>query len=297
MSWIRKMWTDWKAGYNAHQKEISFVKGLQHLPDVLQPAVPIDGDEISFSHSGHAGDIIYSIPAMYALAKGRKINLYLSLNQPNLNFTKKMRHPNGNVMLTEKSVLLFKPLLLTQPQFKSCEALSGQPVHYDLTAFRQFPFDYRMGSIARWYFLTYGINWDLGKPWLQVTPDSSFNDAIVVARSSRYHTPNIEYSFLQKYTRIVFVGMPDEYAEMKKQIPNLEYKTTHDFLELAAVIAGSKLFIGNQSFPFSLAEALKVKRVLEVFPQIPNVVVEGANGYDFCYQPQFEKIVNELAGH
>lgn len=294
MSLIRQIFNDWKAGYNARQKETRFLQGLQSVPHVLQP-VNISGDEISFSHSGHAGDIIYSIPAMYALAEGRKINLYLTLNQPNRDFTKSMKHPNGSVMLTARSVEFFKPLILAQKDFIRCEAHAGQTVHYDLTAFRQFPFDYRMGSIARWYFLTYGINWDLGKPWLQVEPDNSFNDAIVVARSSRYRTPAISYSFLQQYPRVVFVGMPDEFEDMKREATNVVYQPVTDFLALARVIAGSKLFIGNQSFPFSLAEALKVKRVLEVFPQIPNVIVEGANGYDFCYQPQFEKIVKELA--
>ncbi|MCK9402850.1 MAG: hypothetical protein M0Q26_05575 [Chitinophagaceae bacterium] len=295
MSWLHKIFTDWKAGFNARQKETQFLQGLQNLPDVLHP-IQLEGDEINFSHSGHAGDIIYSIPTMYALAAGRKINLYLSLYQPNRDFTKQMKHPNGNVMLTEKSVALFAPLLLAQPAFLRCEALTNQTIHYDLAAFREFPFDYRMGSITRWYFLTYGISCDLGKPWLQVIPNERYTNAIVIARSSRYHTPKIDYGFLKKYPTLFFVGMPDEFDDMKKQIPNLVYQPVTNFLELASVIAGSKLFIGNQSFPFSLAEALKVRRVLEVFPQCPNVLVEGANAYDFCYQPQFEKIVTDLLG-
>jgi hypothetical protein len=295
MSWFHKIFNNWKTEFNVRQKETQFLNGLQNVRDVLRP-VTIDGDEISFSHSGHAGDIIYSIPTMYELAAGRKINLYLTLNQPNRDFTKQMRHPNGNVMLTEKSVELIAPLLLAQKDFIRCEALTAQTVHYDLTAFREFPFDYRMGSIARWYFLTYGITRDLSKPWLQVRPNESFNDALVIARSSRYRTPKIDYGFLKKYPRVVFVGMPDEFADMQQKIPALIYQPVQNFLELASVIAGSKLFIGNQSFPFSLAEALKVKRVLEVFPQCPNVLVEGADAYDFCYQPQFEKIVSTLLG-
>lgn len=295
MSWLRTIFNNWKTEFNVRQKTTQFIHGLQNVPDVLHPQ-SIDEDEISFSHSGHAGDIIYSIPAMYELAAGRKINLYLSLYQPNRDFTKNMRHPNGNVMLTEKSVELFAPLILSQPQFKRCEALTDQKIDYDLTAFREFPFDYRMGSITRWYFLTYGITRDLSKAWLQVTPNTLFSDAVVIARSSRYRTPMIDYSFLQKYPKLVFVGMPDEYADMKKQLPHLVHQPVPDFLELAAVIAGSNLFIGNQSFPFSLAEALKVRRVLEVFPQCPNVVVEGDGAYDFCYQPQFEKIVTGLLG-
>jgi hypothetical protein len=63
---------------------------------------------------------------------------------------------------------------------------------------------------------------------------------------------------------------------------------------MASIISGSKFFIGNQSFPFSIAEGLKAKRVLEVYYRAPNIIVEGANGFDFCYQPQFEKIVANL---
>ncbi|MBV9988527.1 MAG: hypothetical protein JO301_12675 [Chitinophagaceae bacterium] len=296
MSWFSDMINSWKAGYNQRQKEERFIKGLHAAADVLRHA-PIGSDEISFSHTGHAGDIIYSIPAMLAIAGRRRINFYLELNQPVRDFTPSMRHPNGKVMLTPKSVEMFTPLILAQPHFVRCEALNGQKVDYDLTAFRQLPFDYRMGSIARWYFLTYGVSADLGKPWLFATPNTSYADAVVIARSSRYHSPGINYGFLKKYPRLVFVGVLEEYNDMKKELPSLEYAPVHDFLQLAKIIAGSRLFIGNQSFPFSLAEALKVKRVLEVYHQCPNVIVEGANGYDFCYQPQFEKIVSGLLDH
>lgn len=296
MGWLQQIFNNWKAEYNIRQKTNRFVQALEHVPDLLSHPPVIEGDAVNFSHSGHAGDIIYSIPAMQELAGGKKINLYLQLNQPNRDFTKSMKHPNGNIMLSEKSVELLAPLFTAQPGFNTCEALSGQPIHYDLTAFRSFPFDYRMGSIARWYFLAFGISRDLGKPWLSVNPDNRFKDAIVLARSSRYRTPGISHHFLAKYPRLVFVGMPDEFADMKQQLPQLEYQPVNNFLEMASVIAGSKLFIGNQSFPFALAEALKVTRVLEVYPLIPNVIVEGAGGYDFCYQPQFEKIVKDLLG-
>ena len=197
-------------------------------------------------------------------------------------------------MLNEKSVQMFAPLLLRQKGFNKCQALGNEQIHYDLSIFKAFPFDYRMGSITRYFFLTFGISGDLWNPWLQVAPNSIFNDTVVVARSSRYRSPKIDYGFLQKYPKIVFVGLPDEYENMKPVIPNMAYQPVADFLELASVIAGSKLFIGNQSFPFALAEALKVKRVLEVYYQSPNVMAEGPNGYAFCYQPQFEKIVSDL---
>lgn len=294
MSFLKKIWTEWKLSYNHRNKEAQFTRGIANAPQVLEPLSPITGDTVHFKHTGHAGDVIYAIPAMKALAKGKKIHLYFELHQPNRDFTKQMRHPNGNVMLNEKSVAMFTPLMQQQPEIVFFGAWNGEVIHYDLTAFRAFPFDYRMYSITRWYFLTFGVNADLGKPWLTIQPDTSFSNKIVVARSSRYHTPGISYGFLQKYNNLVFVGVPEEYEAMKKEIPGLIYHPVSDFASLAAVIAGAKLFIGNQSFPFALAEALKVTRILEVYHQCPNVVPEGAGAYDFCYQPQFEKIVSDI---
>jgi len=294
MSLLKKIWKDWKLSFNHRQKEKSFRTGLSMVPQVLDPLAPITGDTVHFKHTGHAGDVIYSIPAMKALAGSRKIHLYFELHQPNRDFTKQMRHPNGNVMLTEKSVAMFAPLMMQQPEITHFAAWNRETIHYDLTAFRSFPFDYRMYSIARWYFLTFAVTADLGKAWLHITPDHRFSDTIVIARSSRYHALDISYSFLSKYKNLCFVGVQEEYEAMKKEIPDLQYQPVSNFGELAAIIAGCKLFIGNQSFPFSLAEALKAPRILEVFYQCPNVVPEGPNAYDFCYQPQFEKIVSDL---
>ena len=291
---LKKIWTNWKLSFNHRQKEKSFVSGIIHTPQVLSPLVPITGNTVHFKHTGHAGDVIYAIPAMKALANGKKIHLYFELHQPNRDFTKQMKHPNGNVMLNEKSVAMFAPLMEQQKDIHFFRAWNNEPIHYDLTAFRSFPFDYRMYSITRWYFLTFAVSADLGKPWLEITPDKKFSDKIVLARSSRYHTPGISYSFLSSYSNLIFVGVEDEYEAMKLQIPALRYQPVAHFAELASIIAGSKLFIGNQSFPFALAEALKVTRILEVYHQCPNVVPEGPGAYDFCYQPQFEKIVSDI---
>lgn len=274
-------------------RSYKFLRRLQEVQHpVLDAALPA---EVHFRHSGNAGDLIYAIPTMFALAKGRPIHLRLHINQP-ASYQKNMVHPMGNVMMNEKVAAGLIPLLSGQPGIASCEVYSGGPVHVDLDIFRKYPFDYHMGHIARWYFLVFATNYDLGKPWLQVTPDTSFGDAIVIARSQRYRAPGISYDFLRNYPRTVFLGLEQEYREMKEMIPDIEYRPVKDFREMASIIMGSKLFIGNQSFPFSIAEGLKARRLLEVYFQAPNVIVEGAGGYDFCYQPQFEKLVRDLAG-
>jgi hypothetical protein len=248
--------------------------------------------EYNFKHSGNSGDIIYSLPTIYSLSQNAKANLYLHLNQP-ANYGKK-QHPLGNVMLNQKMAEMLTPLLQAQKEISSCTIYDGaSAVDFDLDQIRRHPILMSRGNIARWYFYVFAINADLGKAWLTVEPDTSFKETIVIARSQRYREPGIDYSFLRHY-KTAFVGVEQEYNEMKEMIPNIEFLPVKDFLQMAGVIAGSKFFIGNQSFPFSVAEGLKVKRLLEVYYLAPNVSVEGNNGYDFCFQPQFEKLAKKL---
>jgi hypothetical protein len=197
-------------------------------------------------------------------------------------------------MLNESVVKKLEPLLLQQPYINELAIYQGENIDFDFDFIRRYPFMHNAGSIPRWYFYFFAINADLGRPWLTVTPSDVYKDYIVVARSFRYRQPLINYRFLSKYPKIVFVGLPDEFEDMKKAIPDITYQPVNNFLELAQIIAGCRLFIGNQSFPFSIAEGLKVKRILEVYIPCPNVIPEGNNGYDFIYQPQFEKLVERI---
>jgi len=246
-----------------------------------------------FKHSGNAGDLIYSLPTAYAIAGDARIHFHLSLEGKGV--YGKSPHPLGDKMLTERMVAMLSPLLTAQPKIASCSVYQPNDViDVDLDLMRSHPVSMNAGHIARWYFYVFAVNADLGKPWLFVQPDTSVKDCIVIARSQRYHQPGIDYSFLKKYPKLLFMGVEQEWKEMKEMLPSIEHRPVNDFLELAQIIAGSKLFIGNQSFPFAIAEGLKTKRLLEVYWRAPNVIPEGPEGYDFYFQPQFEKLVERL---
>ncbi len=153
---------------------------------------------------------------------------------------------------------------------------------------------YNYLDISRYYFLTFAVNYDLGSPWINIKPNTEFKNEIIIARSFRYRAPSISYNFLSKFDNISFIGLKEEYEDMRKMIPNIKLVAINNALQIAQSIAGCKFFIGNQSFPFAVAEALKVKRVLEISYKTPNVIVEGENGYDFCFQAQFEQIIKDL---
>ncbi len=251
--------------------------------------------EVNAAHSGNAGDIIYSLPVLKRLHEitAKPLNILMRINEP-LALAAGFEHPLGNVMLDEAMAQRLQPLLEAQPYINKAKLIENEKIHLDLTLFRKAGLELDKGNIARWNFYTTGINTDLSKPWLFVNPDQQFAGTIVLARSSRYNNPFIDYSFLSAYQDIVFVGVKSEYLSMKKNIPCLRWQQVDDFLEMAQIIAGSKLFIGNQSFPFSVAEGLKVPRILEVYHRTPNVIPEGSNGYDFYFQKHFEYLVDSL---
>jgi hypothetical protein len=247
-------------------------------------------DNLHFKHSGNSGDVIYALPAMYAIAENNPVHLFLNPDV-DAGYGKNVYHPLGTVMLNAKVIDMLKPLMLYQSRIAGCDTLNGHNIDVDLDLIRSYPLLGGLGNITRWYFYLFAVNADLSIPWLEAPGNADYKDSIVIARSHRYRNPGINFGFLKKYQNLVFLGLPEEYEDIKKVLPGISYAPVKDFLEMASIIKSCKLFVGNQSFPFSIAEALKVKRVLEVCYYCPNVSVEGINGYDFCYQPQFEKIV------
>lgn len=245
----------------------------------------------TFKHSGNSGDIMYALPAIYALSKNGKARIYLKANERG-RYTH--FHPFGNIMLSEKVIMMLKPLLEYQPQIELCDIYHNEQIDYDLDIFRKQVFPLNRGSIIRWYFHIYSVFYNTSQKWLDAPSNPEYAGYIVVARSHRHRSPGIKYNFLSKFKKIAFVGLPVEHEDMQKQIPHIKHLHVNDFLEMASIIKSCKLFIGNQTFAFSLAEGLKTNRLLEVYYDAPNVIVEGEGAHDFIFQEQFENAVEDL---
>lgn len=246
---------------------------------------------VSFKHSGQTGDIIYSIPAMLGLANGKMINLYINLDvEINLSGL-----PYGNKMFTKEAFDLLLPLLKIQSYFGEIEVYKGQHIDYDLDKFRTLPFIPVAGCLQRHWFHLFNTTFDLSQTWIKNVPlNDNFKNSLVVSRSFRYRNPTIDYRFLSNYEDVKFIGTDAEYQDFKQQVPECKRIIINDFLEMAIAIFSSKVFIGNQSFPFSLAEAMKCKRVLEICPETPHVIPHGENGFDFYFQKYFEAIIKNI---
>lgn len=257
------------------------------------------------------GDLIYALPGIRNVCKkynGNKtpggdtysgravIQMHLHQEWPMADAIKRR---NG-VTLTEAELINMKPLLMAQDYIDDVVPyLDGIPSHIVLDEIMsRFAQDINIpyGSIPRWYFLAWPeMACDLSKKWLVAGEEPETQDLIVVSRSARSHNPNIDYRFLEQYKdQIVFVGLDDEWMSFCKVFFEVPHYKVRDFYHLACVINSSKFFIGNQSFPYSLAEALKVPRILELYSPLPHVIPTGENAFDFYYTAAAQYYVERL---
>ena len=247
----------------------------------------------TFKHSGCAGDIIYSLPAVCGLGGG---HLYLNTKMPST-YRAEHRHPDGKVMLGERTAALLRPLLECQPYVTSTSIHDGEEFDHDLDRFRSSGLRYDRVSLADHYLhLFRDADVDISRPWLHVEPNRSYADAVIVNRTHRYRNlPSESYSALSSFGRLVFIGLDDEYDDMAQVLPGIERYVPENFLEAARAIAACKLYVGNQSLMYAMAEGLKVRRVLEAYPKAPNCMPIGGQGRQCFFQEEFRAWLEKMA--
>ena len=191
-------------------------------------------------------------------------------------------------------VELFIPLINNQKFINKVSIHNNEEIDVNLDLFREVPIDIKFHS-TRWYVHLTGVQIDMDQPYLEVEEHDKLKNNIVIVRSPRYRNDFINYSFLNKTEdKIISIGLKSEYEDLKKSIKNLEFYDCKDFLELAQIIKSCRLFIGNECFAYSVAEGLKVPRLLEASPDFPVVFPVGKKAYDFYHQVHFEMFFKKL---
>lgn len=260
---------------------------------------------IKFKTSSPAGDLIAMLAGIQELCTklDARAVIYQRLNMTGIGYQGAI-HPFKNeigdeVAMNDNMFELLRPLLKEQWYIEDFIVYDGQEFNYDLDKVRLQVFTNQpLGSINRWLFYVYPqMACDLSKKWLDLpSGKSNVTYDLIINFTYRYRNSVIDYHFLKKYeNRILFVGLKEECEFFSKQwnlkIEFLEYL---HFLSVAKLMASSKCFLGNQSVCFQVAEGLKVKRILELSPIIPNVIPTGENAYDFYHQDAVEYYVESL---
>jgi hypothetical protein len=248
--------------------------------------------KLNVVHSGNIGDILYSIPFLLGILERKKytgINFYLRLNTP-AQYSNK--HPLGNVLLNRAYADALLPLLKHQGYINEAVIYTHQRIDIDLDEFRKLPIYFQTGVIPRWYFWLGDAEYDLSRPWVFASPaDNKYKDKVLVSRTHRHRSSIINYKFMNAYAKdIVFVGTEDEWKLFKVECPDCtEWVMFKTVLDMAKAYAACKFFVGNQGMPYTLAESMKINRLLEANAQAPNNIPFSTNGQDALFQGPFEK--------
>lgn len=219
----------------------------------------------TFNHGGDLGDLIFSLSAVRDLGGGE---LWL---RP---------HYRARAPMTPELVAIIAPLCEAQPYVTKC-IHKDEMAEINLDAFRDY-YDGRSNLFRRFRQVFNLLDLDDSDPWLTVqNPKREYK--LIIHRSSRYHN----YSFpwkrvVEKYGQMIaMVGLEDEHRKFCEQFGEVPYVKTVNLLELAELIAGCSLFIGNQSAPCAIAEGLKKKLIQESDVLTGNSRFERDNAFYF----------------
>jgi len=215
-----------------------------------------------FHHRGSMGDIIYSLPTVMAFGGG-------------ILWIRKKPHYEWLHTLLERQPCIRK-VINDACGLNGFVNLDGYRI-VERKAYRSGHFKH----LAECHLLALGKESDISKPWLQGIESQMVAD-IVVSRSTRYHDrEDIDWKLLDGCD-VLFIGFMDEYEQFLSLYGvSSFYYECKDALEMAQIIKGSKLFLGNQSLGFAIAEGLKHPRVLEVYHKNANCMPQSDNGYTY----------------
>lgn len=261
-------------------------------------------DFVFFKSSSPAGDLLAMLAGIKQLCGDldKKAIIYQRLNWKCRGY-QGANHPfkdgdGDEIAMNEYMFNMLRPLLLAQDYIEDYIIFEGQTFEYDLDQARMEKFvNQPLGSLNRWIFYVYPqMACDLSKPWLKVSYRGQLKGKIIINQTDRYRNYLLTYFFLKNYEKdIVFAGLPEEHANFCKQWGvEVPYLDVNDFLELAESIQVCKFFMGNASACFQLAEALKVPRLLEICPMMPNVIPVGENAFDAYHQTHIEYYFDKL---
>lgn len=258
----------------------------------------------NFYHSGDLGDIIYSLPCIEALGGG---NLILGNN--NL-----YKHSIPTIKITPNLVDQFKTILLNQSYIKNILFEHKIKINFNLNKFRYLFNKWnnnelsvlesnklKQTNIIDLYKNEFGITNNLYiKKWLHTNYSTTLSN-IIINRTERYNNYNFPWKQIVNNfkNQIVFLGHKKEYEKFVLDFGNVSYYKTN-FKECLEILNGCKLFIGNQSFLYSLAEGLKIPTLQETDTYIPNCCFYRKNSYitNTIHKTDFKKIksfiINQL---
>lgn len=212
---------------------------------------------MNFLHQKDAGDCILSLASVQAMGGG---NYFFKPCQ-------------------NSPFRLLEGLVARQEYIQGVSVHRREKIDVDFSNFRKggIPWGVRLAELhSNWV----GAKVDFSKPWLKVDPDKRAAGKIIVSKTSRYSNQYFPWKALtdQYHSKMIFVGLEQEWKTFCSKAGHyIQFFRTKDLNEVARLIAGSELLIGNQSSPMAIAEGLKHPIIQEVSLTVPDCIFPRAN--------------------
>lgn len=263
---------------------------------------------IRYKHFAPSGDLLSCLPGMRRIYRdtGRKAIIMQRLNVPIFLYDNAIHHEvdiRGNaIAMSKKQWDMLVPLLESQEYVERCEIWEGQEAEINLDQIREGKYTpMPNGDLYFWQPLAIPqMMADFSKPWLSIQDTKTdYDGKIVINRTERYTNPLISYFFLREYQdECIFVGTHKEHIRFCEEWGLAIKKVDVDnFLQLAQIIKNSRVFIGNQSMCYHIAEGMAAKRLLEICPAVANVWPHTPNGTPFMHEGTFDFLFKKAIGN
>ena len=236
----------------------------------------------NFVHGGKLGDMVFAIPAINALGGGtlytkNKYNIFLGPL-----FV-------GHTLVSDMDVYNYPPrpgkkslAKVLEPLVFWSESHQREIINLDLYKDTRRHYIYSAEWVCTLVSKLPGfVQQDLEKPWLLDIPKKEIAKLVMTWTPYQHDKEEIDYNILSDYMKdLIFLGSPKDYWWFSQKFSfRPELITANNGLEVASIIAGSKLYIGNQGFCWSVAEAMKHPRVLEISYVVPMAGPVGPNAW------------------
>ena len=230
---------------------------------------------VKVTHSGDIGDVAVSLATLHH--KGCETVFLL--------------RDNGQTKGITSKIDIIKPLLMSQPYIKEVRVYNGESVDWASEGFRSgwVQNDCTLASNHAKHALDKGFipsMPDFSQPWLfGIKPSEETKGRVVINRSPRYNNSYFQWKRVVEFygDDLIFLGLDHEHRAFCDAYGSVKFRPTANMLEVAELIAGSDLFIGNQSSSMTIAEGLKHPRIQEGCLHIADCVYPNAENAQYVF--------------
>lgn len=230
----------------------------------------------SISTDGDVGDCIYTLGVISGIP-----------NPPHTLLARVQQLTKSKTQeVVDQLVFLLKRLVEKQPYIKEFRSWKdGDTREWDSGGFRLANMHMATYTLLNAYYRHFKSKFpnspcgDGSKAWLTCGKSPKAKDRIIINRTDRYRNKFFPWNEIVQFygKRLLFVGTPDEHEKFCNDFGEVEYQKTKDMLDVAELINGSLLFIGNQSCANAIAEGLKHDLIQETSLDIPDCIFRRPN--------------------